>query len=481
MEEKQITHIYFVGIKGVGMASLAVIAKQAGYTVRGSDVSDVFITDSLLEKNGILVDTGFETGSLDTFVQNPSETLVIATAAHGGLENPQVAYAKQRGIDAISFGKAIGMFQSGALLKKNVMGISVAGSHGKTTTSAMLATALKQLGEDPSYLIGTSTVPSLGDAGHLGSGKYFILEADEYLSDPLHERIPKFLHQTPHYAIITNIDFDHPDFFADVEAVQQAYREFLANVADGGVVCMNGDDELSKPLFASIKDSVSLITYGQGNENTFVIHNVQTAESGISFSVSTGEDDLGTFSLPVLGLHNALNAGSVIALLYTLNFSADAIRNALSSFTGSKRRMEVVGTSATGNTIIDDYAHHPCEVAATISALKEAYPERELVCIFQPHTFSRTESLIDEFAESFNQADCLALLPIFPSAREGKIDENKQAALYEKILDKNRGQFFPTKQNVIEYLAKNYSAKQAVIVTMGAGDVYSLSTELLNI
>ncbi len=473
--------IYFVGIKGVGMASLAVIAKQAGITVQGSDVEQTFITDSMLSKHAIVIDTGFETKLIDSFAQKSSgKMLVIASAAHGGLENPQVLHANRLGIDTISFGQALGMFQYGTLLgRHDIQGISVAGSHGKTTTSAMLATVLTELDQDPSYLIGTSEVGALGDAGHLGSGKYFIVESDEYHSDLTHDRVPKFHYQHPSAAIITNIDFDHPDVFKSLDDITVAFTEFAANIQLGGVLCLNGDDKNSQKLIHAVDESVRVVTYGEGEKNMYRINNLHQSSDSTKFMVKKDGVVLGEFSLSTIGRHNVINATSVIALLDTIGFESERIAQGLQKFSGSKRRMEIRGKTAHGALVIDDYAHHPTEIAATLTAIKDAYPTKKIICIFQPHTLSRTISLINEFSHAFTHVYTLLLLPIFASAREEAVDEYIQKKLYNQIMQNTPSQYMTSMQNVLEYCTQNSIDDEYVVITMGAGDIYKISEKLI--
>jgi UDP-N-acetylmuramate--alanine ligase len=473
--------IYFVGIKGVGMASLAVIAKQAGYEVRGSDVSDSFITDSLLSILSISVDSGFEKSDIQAFIDSGiKSTLVIVTAAHEGLNNPQAVYAKEHASDVVTFGQALGMFQYGTLLnRQDILGVSVAGSHGKTTTTAMLASALSNLGEDPSYLVGTSDIGALGQPGKYGKGKYFVVESDEYVSDLIHDPVPKFHYQHPYAAIITNIDFDHPDVFSSIEDIYHAFRVFIQNIQQEGILIVNSDDKSFEHIQHAVRDDIKLITIGESSECVYNARNISITEEGITYSVFNREEKLGEIKVSVIGKHNVLNSLSVVALLHTMGKSFSEIAESLQSFSGTKRRLELKGVTSSGQIVIDDYAHHPTEISATLDALKQAYPDKKIVCIFQPHTYSRTQSLVNEFASSLKKADILLLLPIFTSARENAITEAQQKQLYDQILDESQGVFLETQENVVEYCVQNLVANQYIIVTMGAGNVYKISEKLL--
>ncbi|HRN96352.1 MAG TPA: Mur ligase family protein, partial [Candidatus Levybacteria bacterium] len=369
--------------------------------------------------------------------------------------------------------------QYGTLLsRQDTTGISVAGSHGKTTTTAMLATTLKHLGEDPSYVIGTSDVGSLGEAGHLGNGKYFVVESDEYFSDLTYDRVPKFHYQHPYAAIITNIDFDHPDVFDTLEDIYRAFQTFAKNIQTDGILVVLGDN----PKYQTVSDEVKearVVTYGKKDTNTYQAVDIVNTENGIQYTVMYQGEKVGTISLGVIGEHNAINSLSVVALLHTIGKSFDAISAGLKQFTGSKRRIELKGVTEHGVQVIDDYAHHPTEIRATLSALHLAYPEKKVVCIFQPHTFSRTKHLINDFAGAFEEVHTLILLPIFTSAREGAVEVGEQENLYTQILNNTHGVFIKNEQDVVEYCTKNFSSDEFIIVTMGAGDVYKIGEKLI--
>jgi UDP-N-acetylmuramate--alanine ligase len=247
--------IHFVGIKGVGMTPLALIAKEAGIAVTGSDTGETYITDVPLNKAGIHSSEGFSpenVGDVD---------LVITTGAHGGYDNPEVKTARERGIPVLTKGEAVGAFMEGSLLGTKYRGISVAGSHGKTTTSAMIATILKLSGKDPGYLIGTSEIPSLdGIPGHFGSGSFFVAEADEYATEPKHDKTPQFLHQHPEIILIANIEHDHPDVYPTLDDTRKAFETFVKNLPQNGLLVLCGDAQTTKQLRAGYQGNVK--TYG---------------------------------------------------------------------------------------------------------------------------------------------------------------------------------------------------------------------------
>lgn len=485
-----IRKIYFMGIKGVGMASLALIARQAGFIVSGSDVADEFITDKVLKDAGIEVLKGFtQDNPKNFFGTTPAhECMMIITGAHDGFDNEEVKGNAE--IKTITHGEAVGLFMSGKLFERSDMeGISVAGAHGKTSLSAMLATFLTKLNLDPSYSVGTSEIIPIGASGHYGRGKYFVAEADEYRSAPT-DPTPKFLYQYPKYLIINNIDFDHPDFFKDIEAVKNAFAQFVENLTDDGVLIVNGDDENVMEIIkstASIKGTTSttgdakvkVITYGTSLENDFIISNYQQVGLESHFSVSTHGTLIGRFKLSVPGYHNAKNVLAAIALLTEIGISVDKIEKVLPAFGGSKRRLEIVGQTSSGATIIDDYAHHPEEIRKTLEAIKLAYPNKKIIVVFQAHTFGRTKALVSEFVASFASVNELIILPTFASARDlNNQDIEQDRDFVEKIRPiQSNVKLIESRSDVVKYLSA--SSPESIIITMGAGDVYKVGQELI--
>jgi UDP-N-acetylmuramate--alanine ligase len=469
--------MYFIGIKGVGMASLELIAKQAGMHVLGSDVDTVFITDTVLQKEHIQVLHGFDTKNIENLVyQSPDEILVIVTGAHHGLENPEAAAAREKGIKVVTHGQAVGLFMEGDTFAKRYTGISVAGAHGKTTTTALLATCLSFLNQDPTYTVGTSEIFPLIDAGHFGNGPYFVAEADEYASDITHDKKAKLLYQYPDFAIINNIDFDHPDFYQNLDDVKQVFEIFSQQVKK--TVIVNGDDTNSQELIK--KYNAKCITFGKEEKNIYRITDISAHKLSISFRVFHQQEDKGIFFLSVPGSHNALNALGVIALLVELGFSFDKIREVLPMFKGTKRRSEVLETTSGGAMVIDDYAHHPQEIKTTLESLSQAFPDKKIVCIFQPHMYSRTKALLDDFVSAFEKTNTLFFLPIFASAREKVEDPLIYKEIEQKFNSIKTHVIFPENEAfVVEYINKNLNNPDILIVTMGAGDVYKIGEKLL--
>lgn len=465
--------IHFVGIKGVGMTSLAILAKEAGFDVTGCDIEEEFITDAALAKAGISISTGFSQDHLKDI------DLVITTGAHGGFSNNEVIKAKEMGIDVWTQGQAAGEFMKGDVFKREFTGISIAGSHGKTTTSAMIATVLKQNGLDPSFLIGTSQIPSLGLPGHFGKGKYFVCEADEYATEPIFDKTPKFLWQHPKFEVFTNIELDHPDMYGSVEKVREAFESFAGKLGEKGVLVANGDDIQIKQLLGTYKGKK--ITYGFSKDNDFTLSKVSISGPKTFFWAESKEVSLGEFALNVSGEYNALNALATIAVCLECGLTIEKIKKGLAEFRGSKRRFEYLGKTAHGATVFDDYAHHPTEIKNTLKAFRQSFPKEKILCIFQPHTYSRTKILFDQFKYSFGSADLTLMTEIYPSLREEPDKNFSSSQLVEAINNISNSSLFLSKANdVVEYITRKKYDKNWVIVTMGAGDIYKVGENIIS-
>jgi len=468
----QIRSIYFVGIKGVGMTPLAVIAKEAGMEVLGSDIEEEFITDEILKKAGIVPFIGFSPSHLIGVSTNVD--LVITTGAHGGFNNVEVLEAKRRGIKIMTQGEAVGVFMEGSIFGRKQIGISVTGTHGKTTTTAMVATILKKNKLDPSFVVGTGFVPSLGSSGHFGLGKYFVAEADEYMSEPIFDKTIKHMWQHPKIAIITNIEFDHPDAYGSINDTREAFLAFANQLPQNGIIITCGDDPQVKKLLSEFKGS--RITYGFYKNNDFVIENINSKERKIEFGLRTKEKELGKFKLNVFGEHNALDATASIIAGLRIGLSIAEIRQALLAFVGTKRRSEYIGRLATGAMVFDDYAHHPTEIQNTLKGFRQSFPKYKIVCIFQSHTYSRTKSLFEQFSSSFNDVNAVILTNIYSSLREKPDPTVSMPDLAKKIGDK--ALFLPKLSDVVEYINSQNFGSDFILITMGAGDVYKISEKL---
>lgn len=463
--------IYFVGIKGVGMTPLAVIAKEAGMKVSGSDIGETFITDEILKKAKITPLVGF---SKDHIVD---PDLVITTGAHGGFTNEEVLEAKRKGIKVVTQGEAVGIFMQGEIFGREQIGISVTGTHGKTTTTAMVATIFKECSLDPSFVIGTGNVLSLGSSGHFGKGKYFVAEADEYMTEPVFDKTIKFMWQHPKIAIFTNIEFDHPDAYKSIDNVKDAFLKFANKLQKDAVLIACQDNENVAEILKAYNGRK--ITYGLSDGNDFVIKNITSKDGKLEFALIGKGKSLGKFKLNVFGKHNALNATAAIIASLEAGLSVGAIKEALLAFVGTKRRSEYIGKLSAGAMLFDDYAHHPTEIKSTLLAFRDAFPKHKIVCIFQPHTYSRTKSLFEQFIYSFYNADTVILTNIYASLREQADPTVSSKMLVEKMRKfKKNVIFLPKLSDVVKYISQKQFGKDTIVITMGAGDVYRINEKL---
>lgn len=425
--------VFIVGIKGVGMANLALILKKMGKDVSGSDVEEEFITDKWLKKQKITIFPGFSPFNI------PKETqAVVYSAAHGGSENVQVLEAKKRGIRVFHQAE----FISG-LMEQFKTKVAVAGSHGKTTTASLLAYSLIKLGAKPTYLVGSSDFDGY-PAGDFGSYDFFVVEADEYAVDPPKDKTPKFNFLNPDIILCTNIDFDHPDVFANVTEIEKAFSNFF-------------------------KKGKKIIQCEKLN-----MKDIKTNEKGTSFVL----DGHGQFEISLYGEKNAWNAAGVVTTLVELGFKKEKIRKAIKTFTGPKRRFEQ--KFVVNNTyLFDDYAHHPKEIEATINAARKKFSKKRVIVIFQSHTFSRTQALLKDFSKALSLADYAFILPIFSSARENPADFSVTHHDIEKSAGRN-AKAVDSKASLLAELRKILK-RGDVIFTMGAGDVYKLDSDIIEI
>jgi len=470
---KKIKSIHFVGIKGVGMMPLAVIAKQAGFNVTGSDVADVFITDDALKKMRISVFKGFSKKNVRDV------DLVIATGAHGGLNSIEVKEAVKKGIRVITQGEAVGLFMDGKIFGREFLGISVSGTNGKTTTTGMIATILKYAGLSPSYIIGTSFIPFLGYAGNLGKGKYFVAEADEYATDPIFNKTAKFLWQSPKIIVITNIDFDHPDIYPSINEIKEAFKKFILKIPADGLLVAFGDDPNVQDILNNFTGNK--ITYGTNPKNDYVISEIKTENVKTQFKLTSSKRFDCLFKLSIFGEQNVLNATASIIVGKYLGLSLGELKKGISSYKGSKRRSEFIGDLSSGAMLFDDYAHNPAKISATLKAFRSAYPNKRIVCIFQPHTYSRTKSLFEQFVTSFNDADTVIITNIYASLRERRDPTVSSELLFNAMKHRYHDLvFLPYAQDVVEYIDKKNYGQDSIIITMGAGDVYKIGESMLS-
>jgi len=455
---KKCKNIYFIGIKGVAMTALAIICKQMGMKVTGSDIAEEFITDKILKQKQISFFNSFATGHL--LKVRPDIVVVGQSWTEGNIEH---AYAIRKKIAVITDSDMRGYLSN---LKKT---IAVTGVHGKTTTTALLSYIFKQAHKNPSYLIGTAKIPALGALGVGGNwdnGRYFIVEGDEYAKSKK-DAVPKFLDLDPYICIITSIEWEHVDVFKNTEALEKAFFQLIKNTKKRVIACV---DYLSvRKIIKSNKKKI--ITYGFSNYADWRIYNYTQQKNFIRFSVRYQEKDIGTFEMKLLGRHNALNGLACMIAAREAGINISTIKKSLLQFAGLERRFQEVKKN--NILFIDDYGHHPTEILLTTKAIRDKYADRKIWCVFQPHMASRTKALLGDFAKSFTSVDAVIVNDIFSSAREKSIGITSEKLAQSISKFHENVHYLPTLQKTALYL-KKYIQKNDVIITMGAGDVYKL-------
>jgi len=452
--------VHFTGIKGVGMTALACIGKDLGWQISGSDSSEKFVTDEVLASKGIRWEFGFDPDQIS--LEKPE--LVIYTAAHDGAKNPQVLMAKKLKIPILSQGEALGLISK---TKKNR--ISIAGVGGKTTTTAMLATVLENSGMQPSYMVGAGKIPSLGFCGKYDlQGDTFITEADEYPCSSSDKR-PKFYYQDPNILILPNLAFDHPDIYHCEAETLKVFEDLIVKMPSESLIIANGECEMIKTLLNSNQKRV--IYYGFSEKNEIVIKNQIFHLGKTGFEIQSNRHTQ-PFAINLAGDMNVANATAVIIAARYLNIPDYQIIKGLKQYKGVARRMELVAKYKT-TILMDDYAHHPDEIKASLKTIKSIYKNRQIIVIFQPHTFSRTKALFDQFSLSFNDCDKVLITNIYGSAREKMDNSISSSQLVEKINEISKNAvYIKNYGGFLDYM-KEINVKNTVLVTMGAGDIFS--------
>ncbi|MBI5613826.1 UDP-N-acetylmuramate--L-alanine ligase [Candidatus Gottesmanbacteria bacterium] len=460
--------VYFVGIKGVAMTALALYLRAKGVRVSGSDVKDRFPTDEMLLKFHIPVLEGFTSEHIDSLKKID---LLIYTGAHDGQNNSEVLEAQRLGIPILPHGKALG------LCMESSKQISVGGSHGKTTTSAMIATVLSLAKKSPSYAIGCGEIFPLNAPGTYGKGEWFVAEADEYATDPKYDKTPRFLFQHPDIFAVTNIDYDHPDIYADIASVQKAFVSMKSNLRGLSTLVVNADDPKSVCLRQD--QNGTIVTFGTGVGSDYQILDTTFLEGETEFMLLCPEGTKHMFRLKIPGIHNVLNAVCAVAVLRLCGLTWKEIYQGLLKFHGTKRRFEYIGSI--GKCIFyDDYAHHPNEILATLSGARKWYPDRKIYCIFQAHTYTRTKALLSQFARAFSDADSLVLVDIYASAREIQNDGMTGEILARECKKHHKDVHFVRNENGVLSFLSTISDEKAVFIFMGAGDIYLWGRRILD-
>ena len=457
-------HVHMIGIKGAGMTALAEFLLRQGAQVTGSDTDEIFFTDAILQRLEIPVKHPFAVENIPK-----KADIIIYSTAYTKEQNQELAGAFVVGVPVLSYPEALGA------LTEEKLTLAVCGTHGKTTTSALLADTLEYCGKNPSAIVG-SRITSWGGNSLFGTGEYLVIEADEYQN--------KLAQYQPFAVILTSIDFDHPDYFVDRESYEQVFSDFVAKIPAHGILVYCADSAAVARV--ATRARCRTVSYGTLAPADFQVIEYTPEKIGFlsekemicqSFSVIHQNEKRGPFRLKLAGVHNALNATAVLALLSTLGVEATRLKAGVERFTGTERRFEYIGERY-GALLYDDYAHHPEEIKATLRAFRDLYPNKRLTALFHPHTYTRTKALLSDFAQSFDEADRVIILDIYGSARE------EQGGVTSQDLVDQIQRYFLGKAEVAHDTSilttelEKTMGRQDVIITLGAGNVWEISHTL---
>ena len=450
--------IHFVGIGGIGMSGIAEVLFNLGYEVTGSDLKASETTKRLGEM-GITVYIGHKAENIDD-----AHVLVVSSAVSG--DNPEVIEARGRSIPVIPRAEML------AELARLKYGVLVAGAHGKTTTTSLVSTILAHGGLDPTVVIG-GRLKATGSNARLGQGDFLVAEADE--SDG------SFLRLSPTIAVVTNIDREHMEFFGTMASLKEAFLSFMNKVPFYGTSIVCNENEHLRELLPSVHRRY--VTYGLTRESQLYAENIQKGFMSVSFETVYRGRNLGVFNLPAPGTHNVLNSLAAIGVALVLKIDVPVIKDALKGFSGIQRRLEFKG-EAGGIKIFDDYGHHPSEIKATLKAIREGLQisnkkTDRLIVLFQPHRYTRTRDLIDDFSVSFHDADMLVVLDIYP-AGEPPIEGVNSENLIEMIGNTGykNGFYKKDQEDAVAHIIRNLREGD-ILLTLGAGNVWKMGEEIL--
>ena len=457
------THIHFIGIGGSGLSAIARLLLESGYTVSGSDRALTPFADEVRHA-GATVYVGHHPRNIVD-----ADSVVISSAV--GADNPEVEAAKRANIPVYKRADFLGH------LMADKKGIAIAGTHGKTTTTAMAAWVLSELGRDPSFIVG-GVLNNLGVNAHAGKGSAFVIEADEY--DHM------FLGLKPQIEVVTSLEHDHPDMFPTLEAMYAAFEKFVDLLAEDGSLIVCAEDAGALTLLPHARrKGLNIVAYYIQNEMTIsspywvMAREVRPNKRGgfdfvVSSNLSATSLDSVEVSLQVPGKHNVRNALAVFAIVELLGLSSEKAARALGKFTGTGRRFQLRG-EAHGISFFDDYAHHPTEIKATLAGARARYPERRIWAVWQPHTYSRTQAFFLDFARAFKDADEVIVTEVY-AAREPKQDFT--SAEIVSAMPHLSARYIETISEVTSYLIRSLKSGDVVIV-MSAGDADQISTDLV--
>jgi UDP-N-acetylmuramate--alanine ligase len=449
---KKIKHIHFVGIGGIGMSGIAEVLLNLGYKVSGSDMRESDTTERLRKLGGEI--------SIGHHAENVTTPHVVVISSAVKNDNVEVIAAREKQVPVIPRAEML------AELMRLKYGVAIAGAHGKTTTTSMVATVLAAGGIDPTVVIG-GKLNSLGTNAKLGQGEFLVAEADE--SDG------SFLKLSPTVAVVTTIDAEHLDYYRDIDEIKAAFLTFINKVPFYGVSILCLDQPHIQALIPKVEKRYQ--TYGMSTQADYQARDLSFRPLGSTFKVTYHNTDLGPFELSVPGVHNINNSLAAIAVARELDIDLEVIRKALREFSGVQRRFQIKG-EVDGIIVVDDYGHHPTEVKATLAAAARGL-ERRVVVVFQPHRYTRTQHLLEDFFTAFNQADKLVVMDIY-AAGEKPIPGISGQALYEGIKKYGHKDvsFIPEREKIVDHLV-GALRKGDLVITLGAGDVWKIGEEVV--
>lgn len=448
-------HVHFIGIGGYGMSAIARVMLDMGYTISGSDVMSKELIDKL-EVRGAKIYLGHD-------VDNLSGAELVVYSSDIPKNNIELLAAKDGNIPCIHRSEML------AKILNQKKSITVAGAHGKTTTSSMIAYVMEANNLDPTFIIG-GEVLNIGSNAKAGTSDYVVAEVDE--SDG------SFLKYYPYISVITNIEADHlENYDGNYENLKRAYQQYLKQVRPDGTSILCYDDEYIKEILSELNGN-HIITYGCDDRADYVATDLKFAKRASSFTVINHGETLGKIELSVPGKHNVLNAMATIVVCLEIGMDLNDIARALLEFTGAKRRFQVIGEHK-GITVIDDYSHHPTEIKATINAAKAA--GKRIIAVFQPQRYSRTFFLLDAFSKSFSEADEVIITNIYSPAGDSMKEKVSAIKLVDLIKENSNDnvKYFPTKEEVFDYLSKSVK-EDDLVLTMGAGDIWKVAYKLVD-
>ena len=469
MNFKKIRNSHLTGIKGVGMTALALYFQDMGIMVSGSDVPEKFVTDEILKKRNI----GWSVGINSDHIKKGTE-LLVTTGAHGGLNNDEVLKAKKLKIPVLTYAEAL------AEVSYEKETVCVCGVGGKTTIGSMLSVLLDSANLSPSFVVGVGNIFPLNISGrYIKDGRNFVCEADEYVLSPGIDNRPKFSLLKPKIIIATNIEHDHPDVYENIDKTKEVFLQFFKKLPKYGYLIANADNK--NTLDVATRSRVNLITYGYEKNVDYRIQGLKFKDQKTLFSIYIRKSKklIDNIVINVPGKFNAENAAASLVAGDLLGLGHEEIKKGLQRYLGCRRRFEDMGMFF-GASFYDDYAHHPGEIKVTIQASKEWFPDRRIAVIFQPHTYSRTKALFDEFSKSFSNADVVGLMDIYSSARE-IYDPGVSSELLAKEIRKHQKNchYLGDHKNTLSWIKENVRSGD-VVLTMGAGDIFYLYDLLKN-